>query len=219
MSGAAVPSPSAEPSAVSTPTPLISGIKLLAAGAALRHFSPNLFGIETPLLIGTAGNAAFIVGVLAVLLLPLLDFFAGPRGWPSFMHSSATDWLNQAKAFETNGRIQSRAAVLLGCLARAAGEEALFRYALPTLVPPLGALNGILRLPFPMPMGHLVSVVAYAWYKCGGRPDSRAEAFGLAALGYSVASLEAGLVAAVGLNFVVGVGMVSFYLYAKNAER
>ena len=62
-------------------------------------------------------------------------------------------------------------------------------------------------------------MVAYAWYKCGERMDSRAEAFALAGLGYSLASLEAGLLPAMVLNFVVGVGMVSFYLYAKNASR
>ena len=166
---AAAPTPAPAPSAAAArpaPSPVVSGLKLLSSGMLLRQLSPNLFGVETPLLVGTPGNAAMVVGVLAVILLTLLDFFAGPRCRPRFMHRSAVDWLNQAKAFEMNGRISSRAYVVFGCLVRAAGEEALFRYALPTLVPPLGVLNAILRLPYPMPMGHLISgveLIAYSF--------------------------------------------------------
>ena len=66
--------PAAEPPF--NPLTVRSGVKLFVAGVALRHYSPNIFAVETPLLVGGAGNATFVVAVLLVLLLPLFDWLA-----------------------------------------------------------------------------------------------------------------------------------------------
>ena len=213
----------AKPTTPTPPTPIASGLKLLVAGVGLRRFSPNLFGVETPLLVGSVWNAAFVVGVLVAMLLPLLDFFAGSRGRPRSMHSSAVEWLNRAKTYENDaGRIESRLTVVIACLTSAVGEEAIFRYALPTLVPPLGALNAY--LPRPLPLGHVVSAFAFAWYKsdqakANARDDSPAlTAYALAGACFAFAALEAGVAAAVALSFLTNVGMASLYLHAKKRE-
>ena len=87
--------------------------------------------------------------------------------------------------------------------------------ALPNLVPPLGALNQY--LPYPLPMGHIVSIGAYAYYK--GADDGTSLVHGLVSVGFAVAALEAGVVGSVVLNFVVKLSMTSMYFYAKIQSR
>jgi len=204
--------PAAEPPF--NPLTVRSGVKLFVAGVALRHYSPNIFAVETPLLVGGAGNATFVVAVLLVLLLPLLDWLAGPRGAVcGTLHTSAVRWLNSGQGYADASGNPRRRPALIASAAVALGEEAIFRWALPTLVPPLGPIED--HLPFHVNTGLLISVLAYTWYRSGDGSLGGGSAHGLAAACFGVAAKEGGLIAAVALNFCVSVGMVSFYFHAR----
>ena len=147
--------PAAEPPF--NPLTVRSGVKLFVAGVALRHYSPNIFAVETPLLVGGAGNTTFVVAVLLVLLLPLLDWLAGPRGAVcGTLHTSAVRWLNSGQGYADASGNPRRRPALIASAAVALGEEAIFRWALPTLVPPLGPIED--HLPFHVNTGLLISV-------------------------------------------------------------
>ena len=152
---AQVADPAAEPPF--NPLTVRSGVKLFVAGVALRHYSPNIFAVETPLLVGGAGNATLVVAVLLVILLPLLDWLAGPRGAVcGTLHTSAVRWLNSGQGYADASGNPRRRPALIASAAVALGEEAIFRWALPTLVPPLGPIED--HLPFHVNTGLLISV-------------------------------------------------------------
>lgn len=97
------------------------------SGVALRKLSPDLFRIETPVIIGSEGNVAFIVFILALITIPILDFLSGPRS-PGWLHEPAIRWLNDASAWDrADGRLD-RPMILASCAAAAIGEETIFRY-------------------------------------------------------------------------------------------
>lgn len=193
-----------------------SGIKLFGYGVLARYYSPDLFNVDTPAVIGSASNVAIVVLILSIIMVPMLDYAAGPRG-PNAVHESAVRWLNKAKMWEPAPGAQiSRLAVFASCAATALGEEMMFRCALIPLIPPFGALDQY--MPFAVPTGHIISVLAYAWYK--GPDDGGADPIhGLASVGYAIAAMEAGVLASTILNFVTNLAMASMYFHARMRAR
>ena len=191
---------------------LVTGLKHLVAGAALRHMSAG--DAETPLAVGGAANVIGH-GVLAgFLVIVAVDYLSGPKGkWLPGMHSAAVHLLNEAEAFKTAAQ-PDRAAIFSTSLARAAGEAALLHYALLVLVPPLGALQAYLPISF----GHVWSVPIYAWYAGGDDGEMRSIA-AVAGSAYAIAGHNGGALAAAIANAVARIGVCSLYFHALLREK
>ena len=199
---------------------LQSGLTMFVTGMTLHRFSPDLFGHKTPMIVGNDWtHSASVIGILTLILIPLLDFLSGPRGKRivgETLHMSAVEWLNRAALFVKDGRQPDRASIFLACLASAIGEASVFYYAFITLVPPLGTFNVFFSSP--VPMGHIISVPVFAWYK-GGENGEMTAIFAVTGAFYAIAAIEGGVVAAAMLNFIASVAMVSLYFHAKLKDK
>lgn len=191
---------------------LITGLKHLIAGAAVRHMSAA--DAETPLMLGGAPNVIGHGMLAGFLVIVAIDYLSGPNGkWLPGMHSAAVHFLNKAEAFKTAAQ-PDRAAIFSSSIAKAAGETALLHYALLALVPPLGALQDYL----PISWGYVWSVPIYAWYAGGDDGEMRSVA-AVAGTLYAIAGQNGGALAAGIANAVARIGVCSLYFHALLREK
>ena len=202
---------------ISPSTQVASGVKLLVCGLIFYYKTPNLFDVKVPLEIGGITNVVLHGIMSGVSLVVALDYFAGPTRGPGSLKTAAVTWLKRGEAFKKpDSNNPDRPMVLLAALFKALGEEVIFRMALLTMVPPLGAAQD--AIPFPVPTGHIMSVWTYGWYR--GGDDGEMSAFAvIAGIVYASASYFGGAAAAVLANFVANVGFVSLYFHALQRAK
>ena len=214
------------------------GFKLLVGGMAVHYFSPNSYGVATPLILDSVPSMIGHGIFSAMLALFALDQGSGPR-ISGRMHEAAGSWLRQAAAFKWQQTDNpDRPSAFITAAIRALGEEAAFRYGLLTLIPTFKYL----------PLPHMVSVLAYACtprypsnvrsgplvtlltspyaFRIGGRADymggedGRRFPFGLVVgASFAMASYLGGLGAAILGNFLFGVASIGYYFHALNRAK
>lgn len=189
-----------------------TGISYVVAGLFLRNGGYSLpWTDESPLTIGSAVNVVAVGLAAAAILIILLDQLSAPGGESSY-HKSAVAWLNLAGSLKTPAGQPDRPAILLKAAFTALGQEAVFRGAIPSVVPGAGGIDGILG--WNVPTGLLVATVAY----CYVHDDTLATFAGVAGTVFAGATFFGGVAAAFLANLVVGVGASSLYFHALHQK-
>jgi|EP00908_Phaeocystis_cordata_P023361 hypothetical protein len=191
---------------------------LYQASRAVRTGQPfalqgvlSLEAVDTPLTMGSPVNVVGIgLAAAAAVVLGLDNFSAAGRS--GALHESAAEWLNGARHISFGFR--DRVAVLSHALFTAAGHEALFRGALPSIA------RALLLQQFPkseasVELGALASVVVYYCV----HPSRYALFAAFAAVWLAIAAYCGGLAAALLASFLSQLGASSLYYHAKNKAQ